>query len=140
MGCGASKEEEEEPEDEDVLAIEQKIEDATQYWEKQIEPLRSELQNLKDAYQQQLAETTNKRMPQQLGGFGSSSRKPVDDASKKLDDMQREIYRLQCCMREEIADLRAEQRGVIMRKERVKAGEEPPAEVSALAASTPNRL
>ena len=113
MGCGGSSPSyEPEPEDEDVAEVEQRIEDATQYWEERIEPLRAELAKLKRTYEVTLADTTNKRSPPQLGGFGSASRKPVDDASNKVDETQKEIRRLQSCMRHEIATLREEQREV----------------------------
>ena len=39
MGCAGSQYEEPEPEDEDVAAVEEKIEEATQYYEEKIEPL-----------------------------------------------------------------------------------------------------
>ena len=51
MGCGGSIHYEPEPEDEDVLAIEEKIDEATQYWEERIEPLRAELTKLKRSYE-----------------------------------------------------------------------------------------
>jgi phage host-nuclease inhibitor protein Gam len=123
MGCAGSQYEEPEPEDEDVAAVEEKIEEATQYYEEKIEPLRAELVKLKHADEVSFADTINKRSPPQLGGMGSASRKPVDDASRKIEDTQREIQRLQQSMRAEIADLREQQREVIDRKERIKCGE-----------------
>lgn len=124
MGCGGSIHYEPEPEDEDVLAIEEKIDEATQYWEERIEPLRAELTKLKRSYEVTLADTTNKRSPPQLGGLGSASRKPVDDATKKIGDTQKEIQRLQHNMRVELADLRSEQRAVLHLKDRIKSGEQ----------------
>jgi hypothetical protein len=127
MGCAGSQYEEPEPEDEDVAAVEEKIEEATQYYEQKIEPLRADLVKLKHAYEVLLADTINRRSPPQLGGMGSASRKPVDDASKKLKDIQQDIQRLQQSMRAEVADLRKQQREVIDRKERIKSGELPAA-------------
>ena len=117
MGCAGSRDEDPEPEDEEGNAIEEKINERTQYYEEHIEPLRVELQKHKEQYQVMLADTINKRMPQQLGGLGTASRKPVDLATQKIQEVEQEIKRLQGRMREDISDLRAEQRQVIAQKQ-----------------------
>jgi len=114
MGCACSSpaDSEDEPDEITLLSAQHdaEIERVSHEYEERISTLRQEVDELREAYQSELASTTTKRMPKHAGGQGDRSLKQVNKCQDRLKEAERRHKQEVANLRYDLADMRAQQR------------------------------
>jgi hypothetical protein len=119
MGCTASAPFVPQPEDPEVLRREAAIEETLRAYELQLQPLRAQMHVSKENYTQELAVATDRQnIGRRLPANVKSSRSNVNTAKSAVANVEQRYNFLLQQMRDEVADLRAELRDYIEKRER----------------------